>query len=232
MVNSFDTDVALDVGINAAILYKNIQYWCEKNRSNEQNFHDGYFWSYNSIKAFTEQFPYLSKKQIELALNTLEKKGYIKSGNYNKLTYDRTKWYADLKGEMEYTKKEKCISPVGEMEFPSEGNGFPPEGKPIPDNYQITTQINNNNREKEIVKKEIRFLPPTIEEVRAYCEERGNGIDPDRFIDYYASKGWMIGKNKMKDWKAAVRNWERKQQEKPAMAHSNQSNSLPFDDWI
>ncbi len=54
-----------------------------------------------------------------------------------------------------------------------------------------------------------RFIPPTIDEVRDYCFERGNSVDPERFVDYYSSNGWMVGKNKMKDWKAAVRTWER-----------------------
>lgn len=54
-----------------------------------------------------------------------------------------------------------------------------------------------------------RFTPPTVEDVRAYCQERRNNVDPQRFIDYYSSNGWMVGKNKMKDWKAAVRTWER-----------------------
>ena len=54
-----------------------------------------------------------------------------------------------------------------------------------------------------------RFTPPTVEEVRAYCEERMNGIDPEEFCDFYESKGWMVGKNKMKSWQAAVRTWER-----------------------
>jgi hypothetical protein len=57
-------------------------------------------------------------------------------------------------------------------------------------------------------KKRARFTPPTIEEVQAYCQERQNGVDAERFIDYYSSNGWMVGKNKMKDWKAAVRTWE------------------------
>ena len=52
------------------------------------------------------------------------------------------------------------------------------------------------------------FVPPTAEEVGAYCTERGNSVDAEAFVDFYASKGWMIGKNKMKDWKAAVRTWE------------------------
>ena len=54
-----------------------------------------------------------------------------------------------------------------------------------------------------------RFTPPSVEEVAAYCRERGNGVDAARFVDFYSSKGWMVGKTKMKDWKAAVRNWER-----------------------
>lgn len=58
-------------------------------------------------------------------------------------------------------------------------------------------------------KRSKRFTPPEVEEVAAYCEERKNGIDAQHFVDYYEARGWMIGKNRMKDWKAAVRTWER-----------------------
>ena len=58
------------------------------------------------------------------------------------------------------------------------------------------------------------FIIPTIQEVTAYCLERKNGINPKKWTDFYASKGWMIGKNKMKDWKAAVRTWENPDTEK------------------
>lgn len=54
------------------------------------------------------------------------------------------------------------------------------------------------------------FVPPSVEEVRAYCLERGNNIDPQYFVDYYEARGWMIGKNKMKDWRAAMRTWEQR----------------------
>ena len=53
-----------------------------------------------------------------------------------------------------------------------------------------------------------RFQPPDVEAVRAYCQERGNGIDAQSFCDYYAARGWMAGKSKMRDWRAAVRTWE------------------------
>lgn len=54
-----------------------------------------------------------------------------------------------------------------------------------------------------------RFTPPTLEEVRTYCTERKNNVDAERFVDYYESNGWMVGKNRMKSWKAAVRTWEK-----------------------
>lgn len=55
-----------------------------------------------------------------------------------------------------------------------------------------------------------RFSPPTVDEVREYCQERNNGIDSAAFVDFYASKGWKVGSQPMKDWKAAVRTWERR----------------------
>lgn len=71
-----------------------------------------------------------------------------------------------------------------------------------------------------------RFTPPTVEEVRAYCQERGNNVDPQRFVDFYAAKGWMVGKNPMKDWKAAVRTWERRDDDgHNANAGSSESKS-------
>lgn len=73
--------------------------------------------------------------------------------------------------------------------------------------------------------KNKRFYPPTIDEVKQYCEERKNNIDPMAFIDFYSSKGWMIGKNRMKDWKAAVRTWERKRKEQ------SKTESSVYDEW-
>ena len=64
---------------------------------------------------------------------------------------------------------------------------------------------------KEAQKSRTIFRPPTVDEVAAYCLERGNNVDPQRFCDFYASKGWLVGKSKMKDWRAAVRNWENRE---------------------
>lgn len=66
-----------------------------------------------------------------------------------------------------------------------------------------------NREDKNRKEKSSKFTPPTLEEVRAYCKERNNAVDAQRFLDYYTANGWKVGKNPMKDWKAAVRTWER-----------------------
>ena len=83
-----------------------------------------------------------------------------------------------------------------------------------------------SREEKKYVRgKSTRFTPPTLAELEIYCSERKNGVDPQKFLDFYESKGWLIGKNKMKDWKAAIRTWERsngldpKTQEKPRISN-------------
>lgn len=67
-----------------------------------------------------------------------------------------------------------------------------------------------------------RFTPPTVDEVRTYCAEKGYVLDADRFVDYYTSNGWRVGKNPMKDWKAAVRTWNSKDSPK-----ANSANQMP-----
>lgn len=79
---------------------------------------------------------------------------------------------------------------------------------------QINTNIISKDKlSKEKLKVDSKrrkvFKKPSIEEVQAYCEERGNSVDPESFVDFYESKGWVVGKSPMKDWKAAVRTWER-----------------------
>lgn len=70
--------------------------------------------------------------------------------------------------------------------------------------------VEDNIKDNIEVGKRKRFTPPTVEEVAAYCRERNNRIDSQTFVDFYASKGWVVGKSKMKDWKAAIRTWEKR----------------------
>ncbi len=72
----------------------------------------------------------------------------------------------------------------------------------------------NEIKKKGIKKKADAFRPPQLSEIEAYCRDRGNSVDSEKFYNFYQSKGWMVGKNKMKDWKAAVRTWEKEDKSK------------------
>lgn len=126
-----------------------------------------------------------------------------------------------------HTEEEKPTENKEEMEEPEEATSIKSkkyQKQQVPkatSSFQNTNTINKNKilinknkilKEKSKKEKTLkRFSAPKVEEVRAYCNERKNNIDPEAFIDYYQSKGWTIGKNApMKDWKAAVRTWERK----------------------
>ena len=136
MYHMFDVEVAKQVGIIAAILFQNIAYWCQHSRANEKNFYDGRYWTFNTNKAFCELFPYLTSKMIRTALQKLTDAGLLVTGNYNKLAYDRTIWYAlSEKGESIFLK--------GQFDLPLGANGFAANGEPIPDiNTYISTNIN------------------------------------------------------------------------------------------
>lgn len=116
-LHSFDPAIAEKVGVNAAVIYQNIAFWVEKNRANNKHLHEGRYWTYNSMRAFEELFPYLTQKQIRTAIDKLIDCNLIVAGNFNKAGYDRTKWY----------------SLQGQIELPSWANGIDQKGEPIPD---------------------------------------------------------------------------------------------------
>jgi len=84
-------------------------------------------------------------------------------------------------------------------------------------NLRDNNNININNNNTTYSNSKVRFKKPTLDEVKNYCILRKNNIDAEAFIDFYESKNWQIGKNKMKDWKACVRTWERRETKKPTM---------------
>lgn len=87
------------------------------------------------------------------------------------------------------------------------------EGDMVDTQYSIgKDSIDKDSINNTVGRKSFRFTPPTVEEVQGYCLERGNTVDAQAFVDFYESKGWYIGKSKMKDWKAAVRTWEKNRQ--------------------
>ena len=86
------------------------------------------------------------------------------------------------------------------------------ETKPEP-NVNENVNVNENDKKENIKRK--TFSKPTVEEVKVYCSERKNNVDAEMFCDFYESKGWKVGKEPMKDWKACVRTWEKSSTSKP-----------------
>jgi hypothetical protein len=95
-------------------------------------------------------------------------------------------------------KNTKALSKAIQKHSQKQRNGIAHIDKPY--NYRTIEQVGE---------KSTRFIPPTLEDIKNYCLERKNYVDADKFFDFYESKGWMVGKNKMKDWRASVRTWEK-----------------------
>jgi hypothetical protein len=92
--HSFSVEVAKVVGDRAAIFLQHFSFWHIQNAAHQRHYHDGHYWTYNTIEAYTEQYPYLTVKQIRTVLERLEKDEFILTGNYNTKAMDHTKWYA------------------------------------------------------------------------------------------------------------------------------------------
>lgn len=89
----FAPELAAVIGLNEAIVLQQIHYWTGINKAQNVNFHDGHYWVFQTYKEWNEQFPFWSERTIERIFHSLETKGYIITGCYNRMKYDRTKWY-------------------------------------------------------------------------------------------------------------------------------------------
>lgn len=160
------------------------------------NWKDGFFLgievkrgSFVSSLAKLSEETNLSVREIRTAIKHLESTGEVTSTKYNKFTVFTVNNYcsyqsSDTQSDKQTTSKRQASD------------------------KQVTTIEEKKEGKKE--RNNIRrFEPPAVETVRAYCNERNNQVDPEMFVDFYESKNWMVGKNKMKDWKAAVRTWEK-----------------------
>jgi len=134
---------------------------------------------------------------------------YIRKDRYNETTYSEQKELLefDENGAYRLIEKQRLT-----------------DGIPMVDQRLTQVRLGKDRLGKDRLDKNIRgFTPPSIDEVSAYCTERNNGIDPQHFVDFYEAKGWMVGKNKMKDWKAAVRTWEGRQGNGYSKQHTQQN---------
>jgi hypothetical protein len=189
--HSFDPEVAAKVGLNAAVIFQNIVWWAEKNAANNKHFHDGLWWTYNSVSAFADLFPYLTGKQIRTALTKLEDDGFLVSGSFNKSAYDRTKWYAPT-----------C--PIGKSDLPKRSNENDQEGEPIPD-INTDDKLNKNIRAHEMPNywRPTNFDPHTkTAHIIAEWTPEEYLTTLEHFEQHHRSKG-----SKFKDWQSAWGTW-------------------------
>lgn len=100
-----DTVLATQIGLNEAIVLQQVHYWIEINKTKQTNFYEGSYWTYNSIKEWNKSFPFFGEKTLNRIFKNLEKLGILKTGNFNKLRMDRTKWYS-----IDYSKLESYIN--------------------------------------------------------------------------------------------------------------------------
>lgn len=179
---------------------------------------DNWDYSINGLVAICTE----SETAIKSTLQELKRLGYLE---IIKIMPDKSK-----SGRIEYiydiyeTPKQEGKK-QGLENLPLENQ--PLEIQPVENVGQLNTNPLNTKEEntnKLNTKNNRRFTPPTLEEVKAYCYERNNTVDPEHFIDYYSSNGWKVGKNPMKDWRASIRTWERNGFSKPNKDFSKKVN--------
>lgn len=207
--------------LSAKVLYGTITWKCGKR---------SYTWATN--RELGEPID-LSAKRVSALLSLLEKRGHVETElEYKDGTHEilRRYIYPIMKSARDLT---GGTPPLGnEDTSPSVQGTLPPEtGIPPLENEEVKCNIKKDKQDPpcsppegdstpEDKPRRNRFIPPDVEQVRAYCRDRGNGIDPETFVDYYASKGWTVGRSPMKDWKAAVRTWEQRRSSKGKEAGS------------
>ncbi|QGM91981.1 hypothetical protein GIR35_12295 [Enterococcus faecalis] len=144
MQHHFDIEIAEVYGLNESIILNNIRFWVLHNEANGTNYYDGRFWTYNSQKAFEKLFPYMKPFAVRTALKSLEDNGLILTGNYNKSSYDRTKWYTlSDKANLLFTQ----VSPIcGKPQMESEEYLSSTRGKPRLDSLNSSNRIEENRK--------------------------------------------------------------------------------------
>lgn len=212
-----ETDAFLDMPLSAQALYFHLNL-----RADDDGFVGNPKRITQSIGANLDDLKLLVAKRFLIAfedgvivIKHWRMHNAIKKDRYTETNFTEDLKMLDIKENGAYTLKD-----VARLENKWSANGAQMEQTCSTDKIRLDKVKDRlGEKEKETpkgVSKKKNFVPPTVEEVRAYCESRHNNVDPETFVDFYTSKGWMVGKNKMKDWKSAVRTWERnRKQDKP-----------------
>lgn len=147
----FDGAVAEMYGVDGAVFISRLQFWIEKNAANDRHYHEGRYWTYNSLRAMEKLFPFWSRRQIERIVKNLKDKGVLLTANYARDSYDRTLFYALDESKLP-------ISPFGGDLSPNGDNPLSPNGEMI--NEQLKTQI--REEEDKANKPEISNKPQQL----------------------------------------------------------------------
>lgn len=194
---SFNCEIAKQYGVNEAVFIHNIYWWIRKNEANGRHYYDGKNWTYNTMDAFVSLFPFWTRRQVERIIHKLRDNGAIYVGNYNAQKFDRTQWYA-------LSETVTSIYANGEKEIPKPLNAITQTVTTIPDSKPDNKQQINKNTNAPA-----KFTPPTLEEIKAYCLERKNNVDPQRFFDYFDASDWIDSEGKsVRNWKQKIITWE------------------------
>ena len=172
----------------------------------------------------------VSTRQVRTAIEKLESTGEITRKTTNRFTVVTVENWSLYQAD--YDEDDKQMTNKRQTDDKQMTNGWQTDDKrTLYKEYKKTRKQENNNSARTRVSHGdgvSKFVKPTLQEVKAYCIERKNDVDPERFVDFYEANGWMVGRNKMKDWRAAVRNWERNRASKSA-GQVQQEGRL---DWI
>lgn len=172
--HAFNIEDAKQYGVDSAIILHNLRFWLDHNKANGSHINDGYVWTYNSARAFSELFPYWSSNKIQKLLKKLEGDGVVITGNYNKAGYDKTKWY---------TLTEYSLQPNGGMDSAKRINPSSQSAKPIPD---INTHEISNEIKTDISKADGRVF---LEDIKfdydlRFCQEAIDQIKHINKLNY------------------------------------------------
>lgn len=208
MINHFNSNIAIQYGLNASTFIQALSQWTFNNLANKRNLHDGYCWSYNTLEAFGTIFPWWGKRQLETIISGLVKQGLVVKGNYNKHRYDRTCWYALTYKAMEFYPELitqdnlkallGTISPKWEMETPDFGNNKILENhftKMRNGVHENVTPIPTSNSTKDISKDISVNAPENVNEKKTKTKNKSFGI-----VEMKADNPHNIDEDVLSDW--------------------------------
>lgn len=220
----FDSDVAMIVSTDAAVVFQNIVHWIEKNYANKNNFYDGDYWTYNSAEAFSKLFPFLTKRQMERILKELRDNDLIKTGNFNEHKYDKTMWYALTERGMTFSPMmcnhiRKCVDGNTQTSTPI------PDIKPDIKTYSNITAIKSSKNKYGEFNNVLLTDSELVNLVERFGKQ-GSETRIEKLSGYLASKG-----DKYKSHYATIINWAKMEAERnnntPVTQEKTFNDSIP-----